>query len=140
MTTHMMASFPSANFHSISDTETWKSDVVKERLEPVNGFVRVPESPGLGVTLDRGELERLKQLELPPQEKWIIRSRFENGTRMYNIADPEDSIFMVRPDRRRGMVPMSYDAPISTEYWDDDGTGRCVPGRECSTGSYGKAS
>ena len=122
MTAHMMASFPSANFHSISDTETWKSDVVKERLEPVNGFVRVPESPGLGVTLDRGELERLKQLELPPQEKWIIRSRFENGTRMYNIADPEDSIFMVRPDRRRGMVPMSYDAPISTEYWDDDGT------------------
>ena len=122
MTTHMMASFPSANFHSISDTETWKSDVVKERLEPVNGFVRVPESPGLGVSLDRGELERLKQLELPPQEKWIIRSRFENGTRMYNIADPEDSIFMVRPDRKRGMVPMSYDAPISTEYWDDDGT------------------
>ena len=122
MTTHMMASFPSANFHFISDTETWKSDVVKERLEPVNGFVRVPESPGLGVTLDRGELERLKQLELPAQEKWIIRSRFENGTRMYNIADPEDSIFMVRPDRRRGMVPMRYDAPITTDYWDDDGT------------------
>ncbi len=122
MTTHMMAAFPSANFHFISDTETWKSDVVAERLEPINGFVRVPKSPGLGVTLDRDELERLKHLRLPPQEKWIIRSQFENGTRMYNIADPEDSIFMVRPDRRRGLVPMSYDAPISTEYWDDDGT------------------
>ena len=122
MTAHMMAAFPSANFHFISTTETWKSDVVTERLEPVNGFVRVPESPGLGVTLDRDELDRLKRLELPPQERWIIRSRFENGTRMYNIADPEDSIFMVRPDRRRGMVPMSYDAPITTEYWDDDGS------------------
>ncbi len=122
MTTHMMAAFPSANFHFISATETWKSDVTVERLEPVNGFVRVPESPGLGVTLDRDELERLKHLKLPPQKKWIIRSRFENGTRMYNIADPEDSIFMVRPDRRRGMVPMSYDAPITTEYWDDDDT------------------
>ncbi|MXZ74337.1 MAG: hypothetical protein F4207_06620 [Gemmatimonadetes bacterium] len=122
MIAHMMASFPSANFHFISATETWKSDVVTERLEPVNGFVRVPETPGLGVTLDREELERLKRLELPRQGRWIIRSRYENGARMYNIADPEDSIFMVRPDRRRGMVPMSYDAPITTEYWDDDGT------------------
>lgn len=122
MTAHMMSAFPSANFHLISATETWKSDVVAERIEPVNGFVRVPESPGLGVTLDRGELERLERLRLPPQERWIIRSRFENGARMYNIADPEDSIFMVRPDRRRGMVPMRYDAPITTEYWDDDGS------------------
>ena len=122
MTAHMMAAFPSANFHFISTTETWKSDVVSQRLDPVNGFVRVPEVPGLGVTLDRDELERLKRLELPPQEKWIIRSRYENGARMYNIADPEDSIFMVRPDRRRGMVPMRYDAPITTDYWDDDGS------------------
>ena len=28
---------------------------------------------------------------------------------------------MVRPDRKR-LIPMSYDAPISTEYWDNDGT------------------
>ena len=27
--------------------------------------------------------------------------------------------FMVRPDVRR-LIPMSYDAPITTEYWDDD--------------------
>ena len=121
MTTHMMAAFPTATFHFFGDTETWKSDVVKERLEPVNGFLRVPEKPGLGVTLDREELERLKNLELPEQGKWILRSQFKNGTRMYNIADPDDSIFMVRPDRRR-LIPMSYDAPISTEYWDDDGT------------------
>ena len=121
MTTHMMAAFPTANFHFFGDTETWKSDVVKERLEPVNGFVRVPEKPGLGVTLDRSELERLKNLKLPRQKKWIIKSQFKNGTRMYNIADPKDSIFMVRPDRKR-LIPMSYDAPISTEYWDDDGT------------------
>jgi hypothetical protein len=28
---------------------------------------------------------------------------------------------MVRPDTRR-LIPMSYASPISTEYWDDDGT------------------
>jgi L-alanine-DL-glutamate epimerase-like enolase superfamily enzyme len=121
MTTHMMAAFPTGTFHFFGDTETWKSDVVNERLEPVNGFLRVPEKPGLGLTLDRDELERLKALKLPAQEKWILRSRFANGARMYNIADPNESIFMVRPDRRR-QIPFRYDAPIETEYWDDDGS------------------
>ena len=121
MTTHMMSAFPSSNFHFFGDTETWRSDVVNERLEPINGFVRVPELPGLGLTLDREELERLKKLQLPDQEKWIIKSQFKNGTCMYNIADPDNSIFMVRPDRKR-LIPMGYDTPISTEYWDDDGT------------------
>ena len=121
MTTHMMSAFPSANFHFFGDTETWKKYVVNERLEPINGFVRVPESPGLGLTLDREELERLKKLRLSDQEKWIIKSQFKNGTCMYNIADPDNSIFMVRPDRKR-LIPMGYDTPISTEYWDDDRT------------------
>lgn len=121
MTTHMMAAFPTATFHFFADTETWKDDVVKERLEPINGFLRVPEKPGLGLTLDHDALERLKHLKLPEQEKWIIKSQFKNGTKMYNIADPKNSIFMVRPDRSR-LIPMSYDAPISTEYWDNDGT------------------
>ena len=121
MTTHMMAAFPTATFHFFADTETWQDDVVKERLEPINGFLRVPEKPGLGLTLDRDELERLENLKLPEQEKWIIKSQFKNGTKMYNIADPKNSIFMVRPDRSR-LIPMSYDSPISTEYWDNDGT------------------
>ena len=121
MTAHMMSTFPSANFHFFSDSETWKSDVVDERLEPTNGFARVPESPGLGLTLNREKLEQLKELTLPHQEKWIVASRFKNGTRMYHIADPDNSIFMVRPDYKR-LIPMSYDAPVSTEYWDDDGS------------------
>ena len=40
---------------------------------------------------------------------------------MYNIHDPNDSLFIVRPDFRR-LIPMSYDAPLKTEYWDDDGS------------------
>ncbi len=121
MTAHMMAAFPTAKFHFITTAETFKSDVVNERLEPVNGFVRVPEGPGLGVTLNREELERLESLESPEQERWIVKSRFKNGAGMYNIADVANSIFMVRPDVAR-QIDMSYDAPISTEYWDDDGS------------------
>ena len=121
MTVHMQAAFPTANFHFHCDAETWKSDVVRERLEPINGFIRVPEVPGLGVTLDRAALKQLELLKLPEQPKWIIKSQFKNGTRMYHIADPKNSIFMVRPDRSR-LIPMSYNSPISTDYWDQDGT------------------
>ena len=121
MTAHMTAAFPTATFHFFNDTETWRSDVVRERLEPVNGFVRVPEKPGLGLTLDRGELERLARLEAPVPAPWIVRSKFDNGTRMYNVAAGKGH-FMVRPDWTRGGIPMSYDAPITTDYWDDDGT------------------
>ncbi len=121
MTTHMQAAFPTADFHFFCDAETWKTDVVKEKLEPINGFLRVPEGPGLGVTLDREALKRLKALKLPEKPKWIIKSRFKNGVKMYNISDPKQSLFMVRPDNRR-LIPMSYASPISTEYWDNDGT------------------
>jgi len=43
LTVHLQAAFPTGSFHFFSDTETWKSDVVKERLDPINGFIRVPE-------------------------------------------------------------------------------------------------
>ena len=97
--------------------------MVRERLDPVNGFARVPEKAGLGVTLDRDELERLENLELPAQERWILKSRFANGTRMYHSYEPGKSgHFLVRPDWRGGQMPMSYAAPIETEYWDNDDT------------------
>jgi len=79
MTTHMQAAFKTASFHFQCDAESWKSDVVKERQEPTNGFVSVPEKPGLGLTLDRDDLQQLKDLKLPPQPKWIIKKRFERG-------------------------------------------------------------
>ena len=83
MTTHMMAAFPSATFHFVTCTEIWQDDVVEERLDPVNGFVRVSEAPGLGVNLNRGALERLEALELPTQSRWVIASTYADGTRMY---------------------------------------------------------
>ena len=38
---------------------------------------------------------------------------------MYNTAAGERH-FMVRPDWTRGGVPMSYAAPIATDYWDNN--------------------
>ncbi len=121
MTAHMMATFPSAKFHFITTAEIFKGDVVNERLDPVNGFLRVPEAPGLGVTLNMEELERLENRQVPENKRWIVKSKFKNGTKMYHIADPPCPSFLCRPDRARN-IDLSYDSPVSTEYWDDDGS------------------
>jgi len=121
MVAHMMAAFPTATFHSVSATESLAGDVVEERLQPVNGFIRVPEEPGLGLTLDREALERYQSAKAPEPEAWIIKNTFKNGTRMYNLVTPDKPHFMVRPDWS-GALPMSYAAPVETEYWDDDGS------------------
>ena len=121
MVAHMMAAFPTATFHSVSATESLAGDVVEERLQPVNGFIRVPEEPGLGLTLDREALERYQSAKAPEPATWIIENTFKNGTRMYNLVTPDKPHFMVRPDWS-GALPMSYAAPVETEYWDDDGS------------------
>lgn len=120
MTTHMMAAFPSANFHFIDCAEIVRDDVTIERLCPTNGFVRVPEKPGLGLDLDRKALARLKEQNVPVPNSWIVKTTYQNGTVMYNHMNPAKPHFMVLPVRTRRLPPMKYDAPLSTEYWDND--------------------
>ena len=122
MTTHMMAAFPSANFHFIDCAEITDDDVTVERLSPINGFVRVPEKPGLGLTLDRDALARLEAVDATAMGPWIVKTTYQNGAVMHNRMRPGDSLAMVLPVRARRLPPMSYDAPLSTEYWDDDGS------------------
>ena len=46
---------------------------------------------------------------------------YDDGTKMYNLGDPADSLFFVRPDKRRLFTP-SYEDPVTTEWWDNDKT------------------
>ena len=48
MTAHMQSAFKTASFHFVNTSESKKSDVVHERIDPVNGFVRVPEQTRTG--------------------------------------------------------------------------------------------
>ena len=44
--------------------------------------MRVPDGPGLGLELDRSELERLGKLTKRVIPDFIVRSRFKNGATM----------------------------------------------------------
>ena len=48
---------------------------------------------------------------------------------MCNLVAPDKPHFMVRPDWSR-TLPMSYAAPLATEYWDDDGSAEFAQMRE----------
>ena len=122
MTMHMMAAFPSASFHSISATEVSRERFVTEPLHPINGFIHVREQPGLGIELDMKEVERLERVEPKQKPKFIIVCRYENGATLYTSPDPKNPHFMVRPDWSRTLMPMSFAAPLSSEYWDEDGS------------------
>ena len=123
MNVHMMAAFPSANLHFVSATSEVSSErFVTQPLDPVNGLIRVPEQPGLGVELDMKEVERLEQVEPMGRPRFIIICKYDNGATLHTRPDPENPHFMVRPDWSRMLMPMSFVAPLTTEYWDDDGS------------------
>jgi len=123
MNVHMMAAFPSASFHFVNATTEVSSErFVIEPLNPINGFIRVPEQPGLGVELDMVEVRRLEQIEPMAKPRFIIVSKYDHGPTLYTRPDPENPHFMVRPDWSRSLMPLSFAAPLKTEYWDDDGS------------------
>ncbi|HCL30220.1 MAG TPA: hypothetical protein DIC52_17535 [Candidatus Latescibacteria bacterium] len=122
MTVHMMAAFPTGNFHFVSGTEIMAERFVTQPLDPINGLIRVSETPGLGVDLD---LDKVRSLESAPaikKPRFIIRTRYRNGTLLQTRPDPANPHFMVRPDWSRELMPMSYAAPLASDYWDDDGS------------------
>jgi len=123
MNVHMMAAFPSASFHFVNATTEVSSErFVIEPMNPINGFIRVPEQPGLGVELDMVEVRRLEQIEPMAKPRFIIVSKYDHGPTLYTRPDPENPHFMVRPDWSRSLMPLSFAAPLKTEYWDDDGS------------------
>ena len=123
MTVHMMAAFPSATFHVVNAIpEVSRERFVTEPLNPINGFLRVPERPGLGVELDMKAVERLKQIEPMAKPRFILVCKYDNGTTFHTRPDPHNPHFMVRPDWSRSLMPVSFAAPLKTEYWDDDGS------------------
>ena len=62
-------SFTAATFHSVSASEVWAEDVCEpsQYTDVINGTVRVTDTPGLGLTLNRDVLERLKARRMNPK-------------------------------------------------------------------------
>ena len=118
---HMAAAFERATLHHVTATNLWAEDVV-EPLKVVAGQVRVPEKPGLGVELDREELERLKAAEPAPMPTALVRVRVERGPTIY-VRPPESGHLGLKASEVAG-VGEGYNRPVDHDFWYDDGSER----------------
>ena len=116
---HMAAAFERATLHHVTGTNLWEEDVVEPVFEVVGGQVRVPEEPGLGVRLDRGQLERLKTVEPAPMPRALMRVRVERGPTVY--ARPPMNQYRLLHHEVAG-VGEGYDRLVDQDFWYDDGS------------------
>jgi L-alanine-DL-glutamate epimerase-like enolase superfamily enzyme len=117
MIAHMAAAFERATLHHTTLRRMWEEDVV-EPLRLVAGQVQVPESPGLGVTLDRERLEKLKARPVEPLARALIRVRHGHGMLTY-ARPPYNKLPRDWANHLAG-VGEGYDNPVDQDYWAED--------------------
>ena len=72
---HVVASIPNRDLLELQRTWHWSAepfrwDVLKDPIELNDGFLSVPDGPGLGIELDEDVIEEYPYVEGPVQESW----------------------------------------------------------------------
>jgi hypothetical protein len=117
-----------ATIDHVNCCHIWKDDVTFERLPVVGGRVRVPEGPGLGITLDRDRLKQYAAAPRPRRDRFLARMRCANGLTAY-FRFPEDpwqaalaGLGRDDPDRHLPIPGPMYAKPVVTDFWDETGS------------------
>lgn len=115
-----------ATIDHVNICHLWKEDVTTESMPVVSGSVRVPEGPGIGVTLDRERLEACKAPQPSPPPS-LVRMRYDDGLTIYLRHEPDqpghhdDMRFL---ERLHGFKvpgpPPSYVSDIVTDFWEGE--------------------
>lgn len=85
---HLGAVLTHALWPAISCQHIWEHGLLTESIPVERGYLRVPEGPGLGVSLDQEAIDRYRVDEKPPRPRQIFSIRWpehfgENGTSTY---------------------------------------------------------
>jgi glucarate dehydratase len=126
---HEAAVLRMATIDHVNCCHLWKDDVTVERLPVVGGRVRVPDGPGLGVTLDRDKLARYAlPTPRPKRDRFLARMRHANGVTVY-LRFPEGSYQAAAGGHSLGeldgFIPVAgppYRKPVVTDFWDETGS------------------
>ncbi|MFA6107703.1 MAG: mandelate racemase/muconate lactonizing enzyme family protein [Candidatus Latescibacterota bacterium] len=81
---HVGAVLSHAQLPYITTHELWQHDLLKERLPVVDGYIAVPQGPGLGVTVDEKAVQRYRVDESEPTP----RQRYHQRQRLLRISWP----------------------------------------------------
>ena len=123
---HEAAVFEMATIDHVNLARLWKDDVTNETMPIVDGHVKVPEGPGLGVTLNRDKLEHYASAKRPGHQPFLVRIRYQGGPTIFVRHNPElpnatDNLrFLDRllGEPIPGPIP-AYDNPVVSDFWDD---------------------
>ena len=74
---HLGSVLSHAQLPYITCSELWKKDLLKKRLEVKDGYIQVPDGPGLGVDLDEKTIEqyRVDEAEPTPKDRYRAKKR-----------------------------------------------------------------
>lgn len=81
---HLGAVLTHAQLPYITCHELWEHDLLAERLKVVDGYIAVPDRPGLGVAVDERAIERYRVDEREPTP----RTRYHQQRRILRITWP----------------------------------------------------
>jgi len=71
---HLGSILSHATLPYITCSELWKKDLLKKRLPVQDGYIQVPDGPGLGVEVDEKAVERFQVDEGEPTPKEVYRT------------------------------------------------------------------
>ena len=122
---HEVAVFKMATIDHVNCCHLWREDVVKDPMPVIDGSVAVPAGAGLGIELDRAQLEKLAGAAPVDKGRFLIRIRSAGGLTAYVRHDPDpngstDNLRFHDRLHRQGIPgrPPSYANPLTTEFWD----------------------
>ena len=132
---HMAAVFPTATLHHVTGTHLWEEDIVTPALAVAGGTARVPEEPGLGVTLDRDALDHWSMVDPDPLPRALIKIQYAGLAPIYArlpVRSVGDSLG-TGPSFIDGHGP-GYNHPVDMYFWDDDGSAEFAQAWERTAG------
>jgi hypothetical protein len=115
---HLGAVMPTATLPGVTCSHTKADDLITEELPVQRGFMKVPEGPGLGVTLDEDAVQRYGGLEPKAFPRHISIVQLPGGVQHYyrNLQQAERLM-------KQG-VDESFAAGVRLEEWEDDDSSR----------------
>lgn len=124
---HVGAVLSHAKISAITCHELWEHDLLKERLQVLDGHIRVPEEPGLGIEVDEEALEhyRVESSTPTPKDEYVRKRRicrvhWPNLNGREQVVDfTAESVYY--PAFQQGEYP-GFVRGVSMEIIEDDGS------------------
>ena len=86
---HQAAVLPTATAHLITLDDQYEDDITTTTVDVIDGFSRVPETPGIGLDIDEAKLKEAAKRAHLAQSKSIGVIHLPSGHKIYTQGDPK---------------------------------------------------